>query len=80
LRLHDALLPRILSSSRARAALRDDRVQARLRNLVRFERLDAMLDRLASGRRLGPGALWALECVVSFAEWYARASREYGVD
>jgi hypothetical protein len=39
-----------------------------------------MLDGLAAGRSLGVAALWQLECVVSFAEWYARASREHGVD
>jgi asparagine synthetase B (glutamine-hydrolysing) len=77
--LYRALVPRILTSPLARQAVRDERVRSRLADLVRFERIEAMLDGLAAGRALGDGALWQLECVVSFAEWYARASREYGV-
>jgi asparagine synthetase B (glutamine-hydrolysing) len=78
--LYKAFVPRVLTSSRSRQALRDTRVRARLADLVRFERIEAMLDGLAAGRSLGVAALWQLECVVSFAEWYARASREHGVD
>jgi asparagine synthase (glutamine-hydrolysing) len=78
--LYRALIPRVLASPRSRQALRDPRVRTRLADLVRFERIDAMLDGLEAGRRLGMATLWQLECVVSFAEWYARASREHGVD
>jgi hypothetical protein len=78
--LYRAFIPRVLTSPRAREAVRDARVKARLAELVRFERVEAMLDALAAGRPLGAGALWHLECVVSFAEWYTRASSEYGVD
>ncbi len=77
--LYRAFIPRVLTSPRSREALGDARVRARLADLVRFERIEAMLDGLAAGRQLELGALWHLECVVSFAEWYARASREYGV-
>jgi hypothetical protein len=78
--LYRALIPRILTSPRSRQAVRNARVKARLAALVRFERLEAMLDRLAAGQPLGTSALWQLECVVSFADWYARASSEHGVD
>jgi asparagine synthase (glutamine-hydrolysing) len=77
--LYRAFIGRVLTSPRARAALRDGRVRRRLVDLVRFERIEAMLDGLAEGRSLGPAALWQLECVVSFAQWYEQASREYGV-
>ncbi len=78
--LYKALIHRILTSSRSREALRDARVRARLADLVRFDRVEAMLDGLAAGRSLGMAALWQLECLVGFAEWYARASREHGVN
>jgi asparagine synthetase B (glutamine-hydrolysing) len=78
--LYKAFIPRVLTSPRARQAVRDARVRARLADWVRFERIEAMLDGLAAGRPLGAAALWQLECVVGFAEWYARASREHGVD
>jgi asparagine synthetase B (glutamine-hydrolysing) len=78
--LYRAFIPRVLTSPRSRQALRDPRVRARVAHLVRFERVDAMIDGLAAGRSLGPAALWHLECLVSFAEWYGRASREHGVD
>jgi asparagine synthase (glutamine-hydrolysing) len=78
--LYEAFIPRVLTSPLAREAIADIRVRHRLADLVRFERIDGMLDGLAAGRSLGEGALWHLECVVSFAEWYARASREHGVD
>jgi len=78
--LYRAFIPRVLTSPRSRQVLRDVQVRGRLADLVRFERIEAMLDGLAAGRTLGLAALWHLECVVSFAEWYARASREYGVD
>jgi asparagine synthase (glutamine-hydrolysing) len=77
--LYNAFIPRVLTSSRSRAGLRDARVRTRLGGLVRFERIEAMLDGLASGRPLTAGALWQLECVICFADWYARASREHGV-
>jgi hypothetical protein len=60
--------------------VRDPSIRNRLAGLVRFERIDGMLDTLAAGAELGPAALWQLECLVGFAEWYARISREYGVD
>lgn len=78
--LYRAFIARVLTSPRAREAVRDARVRARLADLVRFERVDAMLDGLAAGRALGASALWHLECLVSFAQWYAKASSEYGVD
>jgi hypothetical protein len=78
--LYKAFIPRVLTSPRARQALRDPHVKRRLADLVRFERIEAMLDGLEAGRSLGLAALWQLECVVAFADWYARASRDYGVD
>jgi asparagine synthase (glutamine-hydrolysing) len=78
--LYKAFIARVLTSPRSRQALRDPNVRARLAGLVRFARIEPMLDGLAAGRSLGMAALWQLECVVGFAEWYARASREYGVD
>jgi asparagine synthetase B (glutamine-hydrolysing) len=78
--LYRALIPRVLCSQRSRESLRDARVRARLAGLIRFERAESMLDALASGRSLSPSALWQLECLVSFAEWYGRASRDHGVD
>jgi asparagine synthase (glutamine-hydrolysing) len=78
--LYTAFIPRVLTSPRSRASLRDSRVRARLADLVRLERVETMLDGLAEGRVLTTSTLWQLECVVSFAEWYSRASREYGVD
>jgi len=78
--LYRSFIPRVLTSQQARDALRDPRVRTRLADLVRFERIDAMLDALGAGRTLGMSALWHLECLVSFAQWYATASREYGVD
>jgi asparagine synthase (glutamine-hydrolysing) len=78
--LYRAFIVRVLTSRRAREVIRDARVQARLARLVQFEVLEEMLDVLAAGKPLSPAALWQLECVVAFAEWYARASREYGVD
>jgi asparagine synthetase B (glutamine-hydrolysing) len=77
--LYHAFIPRILTSARAREAVRDVRVKARLADLVRFDRIEAMLDGLAAGRPLGAGALWQLECLVCFADWYVTASSEYGV-
>jgi asparagine synthase (glutamine-hydrolysing) len=77
--LYNAFIPRVLTSPRARQAVRDARVHARLADWVRFDRLEGMLDRLAAGQSLRKAALWQLECVVSFAEWYVRASSEYGV-
>jgi hypothetical protein len=78
--LYRAFIPRVLTSPRARQALSDGRVRSRLCDLVRFERVDAMLGTLAAGRPLATIALWHLECLTSFAEWYAHASRDYGVD
>jgi len=77
---YKALIHRLLTSSRSREALRDVRVRARLADLVRFDRVEAMLDGLAAGGSPGVGALWQLECLVGFAGWYARASREHGVN
>jgi asparagine synthase (glutamine-hydrolysing) len=78
--LYKAFIPRILSSPRAREAIRDTRVKARLAHLVRFERIEAMLDALNARHSLSMDALWHLECLVSFAEWYSRSSVEYGVE
>jgi asparagine synthetase B (glutamine-hydrolysing) len=78
--LYRVLIPRVLTSRRARGAIGDDCVRARLAHLVRFDAVDAMLDRLASGETLPLPALWQLEYLVVFADWYSRASREYGVD
>jgi asparagine synthase (glutamine-hydrolysing) len=78
--LYRALIPRVLTSPRSREAVREARVKKRLADLVRFERVEAMLDGLAAGRELRGAALWQLECVVSFADWYSRASVEYGID
>jgi hypothetical protein len=78
--LYRAFIPRVLTSPRSREALRDPRVRARLKDLVRVDRVEATLDGLAAGRALGTNALWQLECVVNFADWYTRASREHGVD
>jgi asparagine synthase (glutamine-hydrolysing) len=78
--LYRALIPKILTSRRAREAMRDDRVRKRIAHLVRFDAIDTLLDALASGQALSFAELWPLECIAAFAEWYSRAAREYGVD
>ena len=73
------LSPRIVSSTRARRLLADTRVRERLAGWLRFEKVDAMQDAAATGQLRSYEPLWALECLLTFADWYARASREYGV-
>ena len=78
-RLAEALSCRVVSSARARRVLGDERVRERLADWIRFEKVEAMLDEAAAGRLGGMGVSWPLECLVTFADWYARAHREYGV-
>lgn len=79
-RLADELSPRIVGSVRARQLLADTRVRERLAGWLRFDKVDAMQNSAAAGRLRTFEPLWALECLLTFADWYARASREYGVD
>ncbi len=70
----------VLGAPRTRALLADTRVRQRVEGLVRFSAVEGILEDLARGYRPPPNLTWQLECLVSFAEWYGRASREYGVD
>jgi asparagine synthetase B (glutamine-hydrolysing) len=78
-RFAQSTLPSILTSPRARAVLRDEQVRRRLAEWVHFEKVDAMLDAVPRGYRLAERSSWQLECLVSFADWYARAARVHSV-
>ncbi len=79
LRLYFALIASVLGSSRVRGFVRDPMVRTRLEEWVRFERLETMLNRAREGKIVSVTTLWQLESLVSFAEWYGRAAREWGV-
>jgi hypothetical protein len=76
----EVLAPEILQASSTRDLLADARVRARLGEWVRFPVVEGLLDDVRAGYRPPPGQLWQLHCLVGFAHWYRRASREYGVD
>jgi asparagine synthase (glutamine-hydrolysing) len=70
----------IFASPAARRALRDPLVRDRLADWVRFDRVEGVLDAIATGYDPGDGAFWRqIESLVAFAYWYRRAYREHGV-
>jgi asparagine synthase (glutamine-hydrolysing) len=79
IRLGEELLPSIVSSRLARQFLGSPAVRERLSEWVLFEKVDAILDAIPRGYRPSPTLAWQLECLTTFAEWYARASAEYGI-
>jgi asparagine synthase (glutamine-hydrolysing) len=78
--LDEALEPGVLLAPTTRKLLADANVRRRLRDWVRFDEVERLLRDLESGPKLPLRAIWQLCCLVGFAEWYGRASREYGVD
>jgi asparagine synthase (glutamine-hydrolysing) len=78
-RFGEHVLPLVVGSARARQVLRADEVRRRLEGWVRLQKLDAILDAIPRGYTPSELLAWQLECVVTFAEWYARASKEYGI-
>jgi hypothetical protein len=70
---------RIVASAGAADVLRDPGIRERLADLVRFERVEAILDGLRVGREPDEVQVLQLESLVTFADWLAQASREYGV-
>jgi asparagine synthetase B (glutamine-hydrolysing) len=79
IRLAEELLPAIVSSPKARSFLASRAVREQLAGWVRFEKVNAIFDAIARGYRPSSTLAWQLECLVTFAEWYSRASAEYGV-
>jgi asparagine synthetase B (glutamine-hydrolysing) len=78
--LPDDLLRAIVSSERTREILRDGPLRKRLDGLVRFERLQGIFDAVGRGYVPRDPLFWQqIEGMVSFAYWYSRASREYGI-
>jgi asparagine synthetase B (glutamine-hydrolysing) len=78
-RLYHVLVSRMLGSAQSFRVIRDENVRRRLSEWIDFDALETMLH-AAGARRIGRiSLLWQLECVVSFADWYARASREWGI-
>jgi asparagine synthetase B (glutamine-hydrolysing) len=78
--LPTSLLRRIVTSRASREALRNQRVRHRLGDWIRFDRVEGLLDAIDRGYNPGDPTFWQqVEGLVSFAYWYARASREYGV-
>ncbi len=79
-RLPVDLLRAILGSAGARRSLRDRRVRDRLEGWIRFERVEGILDAIGRGYDPNDDLFWSqITGLVSFAYWYSRASREYGV-
>ncbi|HSY23043.1 MAG TPA: asparagine synthase C-terminal domain-containing protein [Polyangiaceae bacterium] len=79
IRLYHVLVSRMLGSLDSFRVVRDGNVRKRLSDWIDFDMLEAMLH-AAGARKIGSlSLLWQLECVVSFADWYARASREWGI-
>ena len=67
-------------SAGARRSLRDWRVRDRLEGWIRFERVEGILDAIGRGYDPNDDLFWSqITGLVSFAYWYSRASREYGV-
>lgn len=79
-RFPEKLLIDIVCSAPVREALADKRVTARLADWIRVAKLEALLAAVRGGYRPHRWLMWQLESIVSFAEWYSRATREYGVD
>jgi asparagine synthase (glutamine-hydrolysing) len=78
-RLADTLGSRIVTSPQARRVLRDAGARERFAGWIRFEKLEALLDAIEAGYRPNEWVYWQIECALTLCEWYARASREYGV-
>ena len=79
-RLDVELEPELLLAPWTRDLLADTVVRQRLREWVRFQTVERILDDVVRGYRPPLRQLWQLHCLVAFAQWYRRASREYGVD
>jgi asparagine synthase (glutamine-hydrolysing) len=78
--LPDDLLRAIVSSEGTRHLLGDGPLRKRLDGLVRFERLQGIFDAVGRGYVPRDPLFWQqIEGMVSFAYWYSRASREYGI-
>lgn len=80
LRLFRVLLRDLVTLESSRAALSDPLVRRRLDGWVRFDEVDRIAMAIEAGHEPSWWLLWQLECLISFAHWYRRASREYGVD
>jgi len=80
LRLVLDMAPDVLLTEATRRVLADVRVRRRLAQWVRFDVVEELIERLRRGYRPSLRVLWPLECLVAFAQWYARAASEYGVD
>jgi asparagine synthetase B (glutamine-hydrolysing) len=79
----ETLARRILSSVAARERLAAEPVRRRLDEWVRLDRVHGILDLIAHGSEASeaaPHLLSQMTALVSFADWYDRAHREYGVD
>jgi asparagine synthase (glutamine-hydrolysing) len=79
-RLDRELEPELLLAPRTRQLLADPGVRHRLAEWVRFPIVERILDDAARGTSPMPRQIWQLQGLVAFAQWYRRASREYGVD
>ena len=79
-RLDELLAPDMLVAPATRDALADPLVRARLRDWVRWPVVEHLLDDVKAGFRPGLRQLWQLHCLIGFARWYRRASRDHGVD
>ncbi|HEY8091193.1 MAG TPA: asparagine synthase-related protein [Polyangiaceae bacterium] len=78
-RLDDELAPELLVAPSTRDLLADARVRERLREWVRFQAVERLLDDVRAGYRPPLLLQWHLHCLIAFAYWYRRASREHGV-
>jgi len=79
-RLDREIEPEMLAAPWTREVLADARVRDRLREWVRFPVVERLLDEAGRGGRLPQRQVWQLQSLVAFAQWYRRASREYGVE
>jgi hypothetical protein len=79
-RLDEALEPAVLLAPATRRVLADANVRKRLSDWVRFDEVERLLRAFEIGPRPPYRQFWQLTCLIGFAEWYGRASREYGVD
>jgi asparagine synthetase B (glutamine-hydrolysing) len=79
-RLPTDLFRAVIGSSKTRELLRDTNVRERLSRWVRFERIDGIMQAIGRGYDPADDVFWQqITGLVSFAYWYARASREHGV-
>jgi asparagine synthase (glutamine-hydrolysing) len=78
-RLDRELEPELLVAPWSRDVLADAAVRKRLGEWVRFPTVERILDDAARGNRPTLRQIWQLQCLIAFAQWYRRASREYGV-